>query len=964
MLWRRLGETAPSPVAEFVRAGDAQSRELLGAIFGCSPFLTACALAEPETVRQVMEGGPDAAFGILLDDLRALELVERTRLMAGLRGLRRRWALLIALADLAGHWGLEQVTAALSTVADLAVAKVTGHLLLELCRRGEIELACRDDPGRGSGMIVLALGKHGARELNYSSDVDLILLFDEERFRPQGAEPAMAHAVRLARSLAYLLETKTADGYVFRADLRLRPHLPGHPLALSTEAALIYYERHGQNWERAALIKARAVGGDLDAGQRFLAELVPFIWRKHLDYAAIRDIHAIKRQINTYRGFRDITVPGHDLKIGRGGIREIEFFAQVQQLILGGRLAELRVPATCPALERLADSRWIEPETAAELTRAYRFLRALEHRLQMVADRQTQALPERDAELASIAAFAGFASRHDLEAAVLETLRLVERHYAALFEREPDLGGAGSLVFTGTADDPATLATLAGMGLREPVPVSARIRAWHHGHIRATRSTRARELLTELTPALLRALEAQPDPDAAFRLFDEFLTSLPSGVQIFSLLRANPRLLALLADVMGMAPRLARLLAKRAELLEALLTPDFFEALPEREGLRQELGSRLRDARDLEDTLGYARRWAHGRQFQAGLQVLLGLVDAARAGLVLTAIAEVVLERLLTTAEGWLVAQHGRVEGGSFVVLALGKLGSRELTVGSDLDLVFVYEAAADARSDGARPLPAATWFARLGQRLVSVLAAPTAEGALYQIDTRLRPSGNVGPVACSLENLGRYHERTAEIWEQQALTRARVVAGDVVLGAKVEAVIAATVSRARDHRALGHAVRAMRERIFKEHGTSHPWALKHTRGGMVEVEFLAQYLALASRDAALVAQSPGAVFAAAAARGLLDPGDAVALAAAASLYQSLQAVLRLSVESRLEPGRSPPRLLEALRRAASLVAGIGPFPDFAALETQLIESQDRVRHLFGALCPAPDAPGQPGETA
>ena len=964
-LWRRLGETTSSPrVAGFVRAteGETQSRKLLDAIFGCSPFLTACALAEPETVRQVLEDGPDVAFTGLLDDLRAVELVERTRLMAGLRVLRRRWALLIALADLADRWDLEQVTAALSTVADLAVTKVIGHLLLELCRRGEIELACHDDPGRGSGIIVLALGKHGARELNYSSDIDLIVLFDEGRFRPRGAEPAMAHAVRLARSLAYLLETRTADGYVFRADLRLRPHLPGHPLALSSDAALLYYERHGQNWERAALIKARAVGGDLEAGRLFLAELVPFIWRKHLDYAAIRDIHAIKRQINTYRGFRGIAVPGHDLKVGRGGIREIEFFVQVQQLILGGRLAELRAPASCVALERLAASRWIEPDTAADLAHAYRFLRALEHRLQMVADRQTQTLPERDAELASLAAFAGFASRPDLEAAVLETLRLVEHHYAGLFEREPDLGGAGSLVFTGTADDPATLANLAGMGMRDAAKISARFRAWHHGHIRATRSTRARELLTELTPAILRALEAQPDPDAAFALFDEFITSLPSGVQIFSLLRANPRLLALLADLMGMAPRLARLLATRGEMLEAMLTPDFFEALPDREGLASELTARLRDARDLEDTLSLARRWAHGRQFQAGLQVLLGLVDAARAGLTLTAIAEVVLERLLTTAEAWLEAQHGHVKGGGFVILALGKLGSRELTVGSDLDLVFVYDAPSEAKSDGAKPLPAATWFARLGQRLVSVLAAPTAEGALYQIDTRLRPSGSVGPVACSLENFGHYHERTAEIWEQQALTRARVVAGDPMLGARVEAAVAATVTRPRDRSRLGHAVRAMRERIFKEHGVAHPWALKHTRGGMVEVEFLAQYLVLAGGDAALVAQRPGTVFAAAAARGLLDPDDAAALAAAACLYQSLQAVLRLSVESRLEPARSPPRLLEALRRAASLVPGIGPFPDFASLQRQLIESQDRVRHLFGALCPAPAAPDQSGE--
>jgi [glutamine synthetase] adenylyltransferase / [glutamine synthetase]-adenylyl-L-tyrosine phosphorylase len=517
----------------------------------------------------------------------------------------------------------------------------------------------------------------------------------------------------------------------------------------------------------------------------------------------------------------------------------------------------------------------------------------------MVADKQTQALPAREAEFERFAAFAGFADGAALEAVVLEALTTVERHYAELFEREPDLGagGGGSLVFTGTEDDPGTLATLSGMGFRDPVAVSTRIREWHHGHIRATRSTRARELLTELTPSILRVLERQPDRDAAFRMFDEFVAGLPAGVQIFSLLRENPNLLTLLADLMGTAPRLARQLSSRDDLLDAMLAPDFFERLPEAEDLRREFASRLVDVRDLEDMLDACRRWAHGRQFQAGLQVLLGLSSGAKAAAALTAIAEIVLEALLPTAERWLVGQHGRVPGGAFAVLGFGKLGSRELTIGSDLDLVFVYDAPEGAASDGARPLPAATYYARLGQRLVSALTAKTAEGELYEIDTRLRPSGNLGPVATPLASFARYQAETAQVWERQALTRARVVvAGDAGLAARVAAAIRESLARPREPEPLARAVRAMRERIFKEHGSPSPWNLKHARGGIVELEFTAQFLVLAHAHAEprLLDTSTAAVLGAAGeagllpahearaplARGPLRPGDGAAAAA------------------------------------------------------------------------------------
>ena len=925
--------------------------ELLGAVFSGSPFLGEALCTEPSVFRLLREHGPERALEVLRTEQDAVPVEERTRLMAGLRRARRRQALLIGLCDLAGLWPVERVTAALTALADRAVQQALAHLLGEAGRRGEIEAG----PPETSGVFVLGMGKLGAGELNFSSDIDLIVLFAGERLRYRGSEGPMAFCVRLARSLVYLLETKNKDGYVFRTDLRLRPHLPGHPLALSSEDAELYYERHGQNWERAALIKARTVAGDEVAGAAFLKALVPFIWRKHLDYAAIRDIHSIKRQINAYRGFGTIRVLGHDLKVGRGGIREIEFFAQTQQLILGGREPGLRLPQTCAALAALAERRWVEPDVAVELTHAYRVLRELEHRLQMVADRQTQALPDREADFEKFVGFAGFASAAELEGLVLDTLLTVERHYAALFEREPDLGGGSILVFTGTGEDPETLKTLGGMGFKEPSAISGRIRAWHHGHIRATRSTRARELLTELTPALLTSLQNQPDRDAAFRLFDEFLTGLPSGVQLFSLLRANPELLNLLADVMGAAPRLAYHLSRNVDLFDAMLTPDFFERLPDRSALAAELATHLRDSRDLEDTLDICRRWAHGRQFQAGLQILSGIARAEVAARTLADIAEVVITCLLPAAQRRMAAQHGVIPGGAFVVLGLGKLGAHELTVGSDLDLVFVYEAPADAHSDASRPLPAATYYARLGQRLVSNLSAKTAEGTLYEIDMRLRPSGNAGPIATTAANFAQYHAETAQPWELQALTRARVVAGDPDLAARVAAGIWANLARPRDLPALARAIRAMRERIFKEHGSGQAWNLKHAPGGLVEIEFAVQHLKLAHAHACpgLRHTAMRETLAVIAQAGLLAADRVQELAHAHALHQALQAVLRLSTSDRFEPKTAPPRLLDALVRAAALaLEGEPPPADFAALERRLVESQRAVRQIFDELCP------------
>ena len=950
--WSRL------PDGQADAARDLELERLLAGIFGNSPYLSELLLGEPAVLRSMLAQGPDVALEALLAEHAAEPAGQRTKLMERLRRTKRRVALLTALADIAGLWALERTTEVLTRFADLATQEALELVLREAAQRGEIEAVDQERLQDEAGIIVLGMGKLGALELNYSSDIDLIVLFDPDRLRYRGREGPMAFAVRLTRALAHILEHRTRDGYAFRTDLRLRPHPPGHPLALSIEDAEQYYERHGQNWERAALIKARVIAGDRSAGEGFLRALEPFLWRRHLDYAAIRDIHSIKRQINAYRGHGQIRVAGHDLKVGRGGIREIEFFVQTQQLILGGRLPELRAPGTCAALRALVDARWLESAIADELIDAYRFLRSAEHRLQMVGDRQTHSLPARPEQLERFAAFMGYPDAASLSDAVRSHLERVEAHYAALFETSIDLGGGRALVFTGTDDDPDTLATLAEMGFAQPKAIAARVRAWHHGHIRATRDARARELLTELMPRLLQAIAEQSDPDAAFERFDEFVSNLPAGVQLFSLFRANPRLLGLIADLMGTAPRLAGHLSRHVSLFEAMLDPDFFEPLPDGAALAGELERALRRARDFQDVLDAARRWAQAREFKIGLHVLLGLLDGDAASGHLTDVAERVIQALLPHAEDWLSAQHGRVAGGTFMVLGLGKLGSRELTIGSDLDLIFVYDGRDDARSDGVRPLAAATYYARLGQRLVSALSAQTPEGRLYEIDTRLRPSGNLGPVACSVDNFERYQLETAQTWEHQALTRARAIAGDPALARRVEAVIRRALLTPREHEALAREVAAMRARIFREHGSEDPWNLKHARGGLVELEFIAQFLKLrfAPEHPDLLTTGTVETLLRAAADRLLDPDDGAALVRAGRLYHRLQAVLRLAVQEGFHPARAPSGLRQALVRAAWHDASELPAQaeDFVELEQTLIQAQARVQRVFEGLCPPP----------
>ena len=920
----------------------------LSGVIGNSPYLRDLMLADPPRLLNLLGEAPEARLERILSKAREAKAEDEAGIMRALRHLKHDLALTLGLADISGAIGLNQVTGALAGFADAALTAAIRFCLGDLARLNRFAPHDPDQPEVGSGLIVLAMGKHGANELNYSSDIDLIVLYDPAKAPMTGTAEAPVEFVRLTRRLVKIMQDRTADGYVFRTDLRLRPDPGATPLAMSVPAALVYYESLGQNWERAALIKARPCAGDIPAGEAFLHEIVPFIWRKYLDFAAIADVQSIKRQIHMHKGHGAIAVAGHNVKLGRGGIREVEFFVQTQQLIAGGRNPALRGRRTLDMLDALVEADWIRDRTRDEMAIAYRFLRNVEHRIQMLNDEQTQLLPKDREGLTRVAALMGFDSLADFEAELLKHLGKVQHHYAELFEDEPALSSElGNLVFTGDDHDPGTLETLAQLGFKQPNEAAAIVKAWHFGRYPCTRSTKARERLTEMHPALISALAATDNADVALRAFDSFLAKLPAGVQLFSLLRSNPQLLTLLATTMGAAPRMAETVSKRVHVLDAVLDPAFFGAMPSVEEFRAGLDRTLAQARFYEEALDRARIFTQEQQFLIGLRLISDTLSADRVGFALARLAEVVVDRILKQVIKHVGETHGEVPGGNVAVLAMGKLGGREMTAASDLDLILLYEAPEDVKqSNGTRPLAITQYYTRLTQRLVTALSAPTAEGALYEVDFRLRPSGNAGPLATNLEGFIAYQKKEAWTWEHMALTRARVIASTTPdYKQKIFDSINGTLTQPRDKVKLADDVRSMRARIEKDKGTKDIWDLKQVAGGLVDIEFLAQFLQLAHahEDPAVLAQATEQALEQLRDAEFLNPGDAELLLEALRLYHRLTQVLRLALSGKFVPSDAPRGVLDLLVQASGS-------PTFARLEAELADLQGKVRATFVRL--------------
>ncbi len=936
-----LGDTAGDT------AGEA-AWPALAPVFAASPYLTGLAKRPPERLKRILAEAPDRRLEAILKETAALDAADTEQVRVRLRQLKGDLHLLTALADLGGVWSLEQVTSALTRFADAAVQAALAAAAAGEVERGRLLAPTDDKRGPVPGLFVLALGKHGAHELNYSSDIDISVFYEPERLPlAEGVDPGEA-MVRLTKAMAALLHERTADGYVFRVDLRLRPDPSSTPIAVSVSAALDYYEMVGQNWERAAFIKARAVAGDALEAAAFLGEMQAFVWRRNLDFGAISDIHSIKRQIHVHKVDDRLSAPGANLKLGHGGIREIEFYAQTQQLILGGRDPTLRAIRTVDALKALAQAGHVEPRTAEELIAAYAELRALEHRVQMLDDEQTHVLPEADAQRKRVAALYGAKSLKTFDAGVEALLRRVNARYGELFPEEEQLSSAfGSLVFTGVEDDPETLKTLERMGFSQPAQVSETIRAWHHGHIGATRTERGRELFTRLAPRLLDALQATGAPDAAFLRFADFFSRLTSGVQMQALFLAQPKLFQLVVDVLAFAPELARTLARNPAALDAMLDRDFYDGLDADDvaALVQSAADALKQGEGgFEGAMDAVRRSHREQAFRIGVQILSGSASAGDAGPAFADLADACI-RALAAAALFEAERIGGAFPGDVAVVALGKAGSREMTAGSDLDLMAIYRPKAVSAQSAIKGWAAETFYTRFTQRLMSALLAPTAEGGLYDVDLRLRPSGTQGPVAVNLAAFEGYYAKEADTWEYLALTRARVVWSTSPQFARdAEAAIETALRRPRDAARTAKDVRAMRVLMEKERPPKGFWDLKLAKGGLVDIEFAAQYLQIAHAAAAgpLKAHTGQALIALREA-GLVTQNAGRDLEAAWTLQQDLSQVLKVALPEAQDPSQEP----EALR---ALLAKAGHADSFLALTDSLKTLKAAARKAYEAV--------------
>ena len=917
---------------------DPHHRALIRASAGNAPFLARLMTKYPDQLANILSLGATKAWDVLLPQTLNPPAHDQAGIMQHLRHMKARSALTIALADIAGDWALEQVTHAISVFATDAVTLALRFLLRQAAARSEIKLISEDAPEVGTGIIILGMGKLGAFELNYSSDIDLIVLFEHELLPYIGARNANIFMNKLAGDLVNLLQERTSDGYVFRTDLRLRPDPMSTPLAVTTMAALTYYETVGQNWERAAMIKARPIAGDMEAASRYMRELVPFIWRKTLDFATIADIHSIKRQMNA-KTAKEILIPGHNIKTGIGGIREIEFFVQTQQLVWGGRIQALRLKGTIETLNMLTEYELVQPDVRDTLAESYRFLRHLEHRLQMRNDEQTHSLPTDAANLREVSVFCGYETVDDFAASCLGTLSKVSAIYTDSMGDSEPLAVDGNLVFTGVEADPDTLSTLANMGYTECNRISDIIQGWHRGHRKSTRSKRSRQVLTELVPALLTALSKTASPDTAFFHFDDFIDRLPSGAQIFSLFLSRPEMLTLLADILGSAPALGDTLSNNPSLLDSVLDADFFLGLPSKEELENILSDRLRYAEEFEQKMLFLRSFNNEKRFQAGVHLLKRLASPKRVGAFLSDIAEIILQS--TMQEVWAEYCTGRaLDPIPFAVLAMGKLGGREMTFGSDLDIVFIYDDGGEAGAE------ARTHINRISQRFISALTLLTREGRLYEIDTRLRPGGSDGPLAATLTAFDSYFENSAWTYEHMALTRARVAAtNDPIFAVKVEEAVRKHVLKPRDYSLLLKDVTDMRARIAQQFPTTNPWALKHVRGGMVDLDFIAQYLVLryGREYPAIWKRNAHAVFQNVLTSGVLPDAVMAPLLEAKKFQSDLMSLLRLSAPGGVISDDAPLGLRRLLTKALRT-------KNFSSLKETLLQLEAVVSHAYADM--------------
>jgi glutamate-ammonia-ligase adenylyltransferase len=784
-----------------------------------SPFLAGLIERQPELVPLIRNGDFDAALSA------SLAINIESDIGATLRKQRQGVALVTAIADLSGIWDLTKVTRVLSDFADTSLDTAIAAAFAERVPGAPVQ-----------GFVVIGLGKHGGQELNYSSDIDPIFLYDSETLPCREREDVPDSAVRIGKRVIELLSARDEHGYVFRVDMRLRPSPEVTPIAIPVEAAISYYESSALAWEQAAFIRSRVAAGDRALGEYFLKAIQPFIWRRSIDFGQLENIRAMSGQIRDHYHEGQVLGPGYDLKRGRGGIRECEFFAQAHQLIHGGRDPALRIADTRDALARLADADRIGRDEAEALSKAYTLLRTTEHRLQMLNDRQTHSLPDDKDELDRAARLHGLPNGDALIALLEPPVTRVGTIYDGL---------AGDQAAEGAqrmAEDGLPLEDqLQAMGYADAAGVAGRLARWRSGQLRAIRSTSAREAFEQVLPKIMGALVDAPDPDRALARLDNVLEALPSAINFFHLLDARPGLLKLLGDVLSYAPTLADALARRSAYLEGLIDASALDLPKSIEALAAELDARI-DGSDYERLLDLVRAFVGEKRFAFGVQLIEGRQDPLHVSRAYAQLAEVALRKLTAATITEFEEAHGKIPGNELVILAYGRLGGQSLTHASDLDLVLLFTGETGLESDGRRPLGATQYFNRLAQRVTGAMSVQTASGALYEIDTRLRPSGAQGMLCVTVDSFAQYQRAEAWTWEHMALTRARVVYGPP---ATVEAVIADVLGVERDPVALRKDIIAMRAEMAEHKPPKGSVDVKLCPGGLVDAEFCIHALQL-----------------------------------------------------------------------------------------------------------------------
>ncbi len=827
----RLHSDADRAFAEGLPATPA-GRAMLECVFGASPFLESCLLAEPGFVRRLWSEGPDPCFEAILAELRALP-PETSEEIAGrtLRIARRRAALTIALADISGAWELEAVTGALSDLADTACSTAFRLLLTRLVARGVLTPPEPADPEAGCGLIALGLGKLGGRELNYSSDIDLILLFEPDAVPARKGEDVERHLVRLARRFVALLSQRTADGYAFRVDLRLRPDPSATALVVSSAAARHYYRERGRTWERAALIKARPIAADTAAARAFLDDIGGFVWRQNLDFATVQELHDIKRQIDAQHGGGRIEAYGHDLKLGRGGIREIEFFAQTHQLIWGGKDRRLRVIPTCEVLRVLSEINRIPRRVADGFVSAYRFLRRAEHRVQMTRDEQTHSLPDDAESFGVLARFLGYADAESFVTDLVDHLQEVEQYYTELYEIPLE-------VTAGSAPDPEaeeTLARLRRLGFASPAAATAVLGRWKQEPYPVVRDPRSRDLLDSLTPALLTAMLGTVEPDLALERFDHLLSCLPDGLQMFSLFQANLHVMEHVAEMMVCAPAIAERVAERPALFQALLEGEADGIVPDRSGLEEDLHRHLESSLEDEEMLSRLREWVEAAELRILAHTLFRRVDPLDEPALRTCAIDCALQVLLARSTEACRSRHGRIGAADCTLLVTERPGARNASIVSDRNLLLIHDSPEEAESDGETPLAASAYYAQLLRHLVELGGG---EGGHETTRPGFSPSAGEGAVrwVSNLAAFERYLNEHPTPSVRMALLRTRVAAGGEGIAQRVQDIMRRTLTAPCNAVEAGPFTRAE----ARSGGYWH--ALRH-RGGLADLENLVQRL-------------------------------------------------------------------------------------------------------------------------